>query len=242
MPPPRITAAIPMTRAQPNSAPVGCPIWGRPGMAREKVPWPVQESKPRKIREPMPAAKRPGTSTTPSMGPLSPDASMSKKAPLRGEPSRVLMAEKLPAAATTLRLCSGRSFFRVRTHPSGQPTAYGNKGRLGTDHRAESQAGQGCQHHPGQLDPGRWAVHGETVSRRMPTPPGKVADRQAYEDAGQANRWEWPPHRLSMEPERLWQIGRVEDRFLEVGHEVEEPIRSAATATPRTATMTSNAR
>ncbi len=54
-----------------------------------------------KISEPTPAASRPGTSTSSSIDPPSPVASISKNAPVSGEPSTVLMEAKLPAAATT---------------------------------------------------------------------------------------------------------------------------------------------
>ena len=49
----------------------------------------------------MPAASRPGRNTTPIIGPAIPATSISRKAPTIGEPSRVLMAAKLPAAPMT---------------------------------------------------------------------------------------------------------------------------------------------
>ena len=76
-------------------------------MAKEKVPKPVNELSPTKIREPTPAASSPGTSTRPSTGPPMPDASINRNAPRMGEPNRALMAAKLPAAAITTR-CGGR--------------------------------------------------------------------------------------------------------------------------------------
>ena len=62
------TANTPIASAHKNSPPVGAPAWGRPGIASENVPSPVQASRPMKIREPTPAASRPGTRTTPSTG------------------------------------------------------------------------------------------------------------------------------------------------------------------------------
>jgi len=76
---------------------------GSPGMAREKVPSPVQASRPMKISVPIPAASRPGSSTSPSIGPPSPDASINRNAPRRGLPSRVLIEAKLPEEASTAR-------------------------------------------------------------------------------------------------------------------------------------------
>ena len=78
-------------------------------MAREKVPNPVRESSPTKMRVPTPAASRPGTRMRPSKGPPSPEASINRKAPRMGEPSRVLMAAKLPAEAMTMAAVGGAS-------------------------------------------------------------------------------------------------------------------------------------
>ena len=100
---PSSAAATPMTRAQPNSPTVGWLKGGSPGMAREKVPSPVQLSRPTKISEPIPAASRPGSSTTPIMAPASPDASISRKAPRMGDPKSVLIEAKLPEEASTDR-------------------------------------------------------------------------------------------------------------------------------------------
>ena len=119
--PSRRTETAPMTRAQPNSATSGRLKCGRPGMAREKVPSPVQASRPMKTRLPTPAASRPGTRTTPSIGPPRPDASMSRNAPTMGDPSRVLMAAKLPADASTDRPCSGTSRLASRKNTRTRP-------------------------------------------------------------------------------------------------------------------------
>ena len=112
MPLPRTAAAIPIPTAQKNSATFGVVNVGMSGTAREKSPKPVHESSPMKMSEPMPAASRPGTSTTPSIAP-SPDTSMSRNAPVSGDPRSVLIAAKLPAAAiTTLARCG--AFRRIR--------------------------------------------------------------------------------------------------------------------------------
>ena len=59
------------------------------------------------MSEPVPAASRPGSSTSPSIGPPSPDASLSRNAPVMGDPSSVAMAVKLPALASTLTPWAG---------------------------------------------------------------------------------------------------------------------------------------
>jgi hypothetical protein len=125
IPDPSGTAITPIASAHKNSAPVGDPAWGRPGIASENVPSPVQASRPVNTSEPTPAASSPGTSTSSSMAPLSPDASISKNAPSKGEPSSVLMAAKLPAAATTVAVLGGASRLTRRTArtPSPPPRA-----------------------------------------------------------------------------------------------------------------------
>jgi hypothetical protein len=95
----------PTTIAQPNSAMSGRPKAGSPGSAREKVPSPVQLPRPVNTSAPTPAASRPGSSTSSSMELLSPAASMSRNAPTSGEPSSVLIAAKLPAAASMSTAC-----------------------------------------------------------------------------------------------------------------------------------------
>jgi hypothetical protein len=55
------------------------------------------------------------------MVPPSPVASISRKAPVRGEPSRVAMAAKLPAAATTVWVRAGASRLASRTAMTPSP-------------------------------------------------------------------------------------------------------------------------
>ena len=96
-----------MTSAQPNSAAVGDPKWGRPGMASEtRQPRPRVE--PDEHEGTDARGQQAGISTSSIMAPPSPVASISRKAPVRGEPSRVLMAAKLPAAATTVWVRAAR--------------------------------------------------------------------------------------------------------------------------------------
>ena len=131
IPEPSGAAMIPMASAHRNSAPVGDPTWGRPGIASENVPSPVRWSRPRKISEPTPAASSPGTSTSSSMAPPSPEASISRNAPSRGEPSSVLTAAKLPAAATTVAVLGGASFLTRRTARTPSPPPRAIRGASG---------------------------------------------------------------------------------------------------------------
>ena len=87
--------AAPMTSAQPMVANVGGTPGGTDGSASEKVPRPVQLSKPTKTSAPMPEASKPGSATRLSAAPPIPATSMIRKAPSTGEPSSVLTAAKL---------------------------------------------------------------------------------------------------------------------------------------------------
>ena len=72
---------------------------------------------------PTPAASRPGTSTSSSVTPPKPIASISRKAPLSGEPSSVAMAAKLPAAPTTALTCgdAAAALDRLTVHAASPP-------------------------------------------------------------------------------------------------------------------------
>ena len=131
IPDPIGTAIIPIASAHRNSAPVGDPTWGRPGIASENVPSPVQASRPMNTSEPTPAASSPGTSTSSSMAPPSPEASISRNAPSSGEPSSVLMAAKLPAAATTVAVLGGASRLTRRTARTPSPPPRAIRGASG---------------------------------------------------------------------------------------------------------------
>ena len=125
IPPPITAAARPIPIAQKNSATVGVVNVGMSGTASENVPNPVSLSKPRKMSDPTPAARRPGTNTTPSIGPAIPETSISRNAPAKGEPKRVLTAAKLPAAAIINTACVGAPFLMrcIARTPSPLPIA-----------------------------------------------------------------------------------------------------------------------
>ncbi len=73
----------------------------------------------------MPAASSPGTSATLIMPPPRPAASISRNAPVSGDPSRVLIAAKLPAAPTATVACFGASLRtrRIAITPIPLPIA-----------------------------------------------------------------------------------------------------------------------
>ena len=68
-----------------------------------------------------------------------------------GEPSSVLMAAKLPAAAMTTAAVGGASLGQVHGQHA-QSAADGDQRRLGSEDHAEAQGGERGQDHPGELD------------------------------------------------------------------------------------------
>ena len=86
---------------------------------------PENEPSPMKTSEPTPAARRPGRSTSGSMGPPRPAASITSTAPITGEPKIDETAAKLPAAAISPTACSGASRLtrRIASVPSPSPSA-----------------------------------------------------------------------------------------------------------------------
>ena len=78
-------------------------------MASENVPSPVQASRPTNTSEPTRPTSSSGTSTTCIIAPPRPEASIRRNAPVKGDPSNVLMAAKLPAAATAAWIPAGAS-------------------------------------------------------------------------------------------------------------------------------------
>ena len=91
------------------------------------------------------------------MGPPNPEASMSRNAPVRGEPSSVLMAAKLPAAASTDWTLSGASRLTRRTTRAPSPAPRAINGPSGPEDHAQAQGRECRQHDAGQFDSGRSA-------------------------------------------------------------------------------------
>jgi len=120
-----------MAKAQPMVANVGVTAGGTVVRASEKLPRPVQLSKPMKTSAPMPEASRPGSATKLSVIPPIPAASMIKNAPSTGEPSSVLIAAKLPADAMIVRAIGGASFFARRTVSAARPPPIAIRGASG---------------------------------------------------------------------------------------------------------------
>src|SRR6478735_1667893 len=118
---PNTAPATPIITAHPRVANVGGTAGGTTGSASEKVPSPVQPSKPTNTSAPMPEASSPGRATRLNVIPPIPAASMIRNAPSTGDPSRVLIAAKLPADAMIVRAIGGASFFARCTANAPRP-------------------------------------------------------------------------------------------------------------------------
>ena len=146
------------------------------GTARENVPKPVRLSSPTKMSEPMPAASRPGTSTTLIMAPPSPAASISRNAPASGDPSSVLMAAKLPAAPINITAWGAASFFRKWKAKMPSPLPMAISGASGPNTTPRLSVAKAAMMMPGKIDrthgPGRL----EPLGGLMSCGPGQVTD------------------------------------------------------------------
>ena len=149
MPVDTTAAATPMTSAQPNSATSGRSNGGSPGIDSDAVPSPVSESRPMKTRAPIPAASSPGSRTSESIAPPSPAASISRNAPSSGEPSRVLMAAKLPAAAIIATACPVASRRAARTARAPRPAPIAISGASGPSTAPKQRVASAARVTPG---------------------------------------------------------------------------------------------
>ena len=147
---PRNVHTTAMAIAHKNRTPVGWVKTGSPGIDRENVPSPVRSLSPTKIRVPIPAASSPGTSTSPSMAPPIPEASIKRNAPTRGDPSRVLTAAKLPAAAIIVAACGGASLAARCTASTPSPPPMAISGASGPSTTPSTKVASDARNTPGR--------------------------------------------------------------------------------------------
>ena len=118
-------------------------------MVRLNVPNPVSESSPRKTRAPRPAASRPGTSTSPSIGPPMPAASSRRNAPSSGEPKSALTAAKLPVVDITTATIGGESRAASRTASTPSPLPIAISGASGPSTAPNASVASAASRTPG---------------------------------------------------------------------------------------------
>ena len=218
---PSTAAPSPKTTAQPNMATVGWAKGGRPGMDKEKVPNPVNEPRPTKMSVPMPAASRPGMRTRAIIGPPRPDASMRRKAPRMGDPNRVLMAAKPPAAAMTMEAVGGASRLANRTDSRPRPPPMAISGASGPRTAPRLKVARAARATPGSSTGGGGTARLEALSRHVTTGPRQVGEGQRDQQPGQDQEGQGPPHRRPRESHCLGQ--RFEQPPLEQADQLEEP-------------------
>ena len=142
-----------MTTAQAKVANVGGTAAGTEVSASEKLPRPVQLSRPTKTNAPTPEASRPGSATRLSVIPLSPATSMIRNAPSTGEPSSVLIAAKLPAEAMIIRAIGGASFLTRRTVSAPSPPPMAISGASGPSTAPRPSVAKAARIMPGSSRP-----------------------------------------------------------------------------------------
>ncbi|CAM5535957.1 hypothetical protein SBADM41S_02337 [Streptomyces badius] len=125
-----------------------------------------------KISAPIPAESRPGTSTTPSIGPASPDTSISRNAPSSGDPSRALTAAKLPDAPTRDRASGDRSRLTWPAAQTASPPPRAIRGASGPSTAPTPSETSAASTTPGRCAAGGAPVDTSPSAGRCPPPPG----------------------------------------------------------------------
>ena len=185
---------------------------------------PENDPSPMKTSEPTPAARRPGRSTSGSVAPPSPVASITSTAPITGDPKIDDTAAKLPAAAISPTACWGASRLtsRIAIVPSPRPTAI--KRPFRSEHEPESERRQRRQQHPGQVDrSGRRATGLEPVGGHVTAVPGQTHDRKRRQQPRECHPRKRPPDRNGVVPDLARQI--LVDPHLQLVHPLQEAPR-----------------
>ncbi len=230
MPAPSSAAPTPMAIAHPNSAASGRTNRGRSGIARENVPSPVHVPSPTKMRVPVPAATRPGNSTRSMTAPPSPAASIRRKAPRIGEPNRVLIAAKLPAAATAALVWSGASRFASCTAHTPSPAPRAISGASGPMTTPNARLARAAKKTPGSSI-GVGAPPALNPSAGLwPPIPGRYWIVERDQHPGERQQRDGPPGRLLAQTEGVREVG--EDLALEDIDELEEAPRRGGDGHP----------
>ncbi len=194
----------------------GCPGRGCP--ARRSSPrWGARSLGARRNR-----TRRGRRASVRSCRPPSPEASMSRNAPRRGDPSSVLIAAKLLAAARTDAACWGTSRRARRTARTASPPARAMSGISGPSTAPETQRRQGGQDNPGELPRLGSRVELEVVGRGRAAPPGQVPDGQPGQHAAGGQDRHGPPRRLGGQAEPMRKMS--EDLFLQLADQGQEAV------------------
>ncbi len=197
------------TIVQPKSPQPGPPNGGSGNGLNDQaaVLRPENEPSPMKTSEPMPAASRPGRSTSGRVAPPSPVASITSTAPITGEPKIDETAAKLPAAAISPTAWSGASRLtsRIASVPSPRPSAISGPSGPSTSPKPERRERR--QQHARQVDrTGRRAARLEPVGGHMTAVPGQAHDRERRQQPRERHPRKRPPDRHRVVAELVRQI------------------------------------
>ena len=172
---------------------VGSTAAGTVGRASEKVPSPVQLSRPTKTRAPIPEARRPGRATRLSVAPLTPATSMiRKRAEQRGSEQGADGGEAAGGRHDGQRH-RRRVTFQEAYGQRGQAATDGDERRLGTEHGSQAQRRQGRQHDAGQLAVDRRPAGLEAERGRVPAVAGQEPDGQPDQESAERHQGDRPP-------------------------------------------------
>ncbi len=112
-------------------------------------------------------------STRPTIGPANPDASNSRNAPSRGEPNRVLMAAKLPAAAMTVATMGGASLAARWTANTPRPPPIRMSGASGPNTMPRERVAKAARNTPGSQAGSGVPPAWKPSAGSWPPPPGR---------------------------------------------------------------------
>ena len=221
------------TMVQPKSAQPGPPYSGRGNGLSDQaaVLNPDHDPNPMNTSEPIPAAIRPGSNTTDSIGPPRPMASITSTAPITGEPKIDESAAKLPAAAIRLNVCCGASRRMSDMARMPRPVPSCDQRRLGPQHEPQPQRRERCEQNTRQVDrPERRAADLEPIRRHMPAVPRQARDRERSQQACQRQPRQRPPQRQVLVAEVVRQV--LVDLDLDLVNSLEEQPRGARDEEP----------
>ena len=147
---------------------------------------------PSETSDPIPAASMPGTSTSGSLGPPIPVASIRITAAISGDSKMNDTAAKAPAAAISPTTSSGASRRTSRIPRIAETPAQRDQRRLWAEHEAKADRGDGRQHHSRQVDGlGRAGV--EALRGHVAPTTRQSHDRERDHEAGECANRQVPP-------------------------------------------------
>ena len=157
---------------------------------------PENDPSPMKTSEPKPAARRPGRSTTGRVAPPSPVASMSRTAPITGEPKIDAIAAKLPAAAISATAWSRRvALDRPHRHPAEDEPDRDQRA-FRTEHEPQPERRYGREQDARQIDgERRRSADLEPLRRHVTAVAGEPYDRDGGQQPCERHPRQRPPER-----------------------------------------------